>query len=65
MDWVKAYFEPHKRECLGCTSWDKGECQIIQGLEHPVYCPALQDHLQYEEARLYGADGEALRKARG
>lgn len=29
-------------------------CQVLEGRERTIQCPALQEHIQYEEIRLYG-----------
>ena len=30
------------------------ECQALQGLEPPMQCPALQEHIRYHGIKLYG-----------
>src|SRR5690242_7037254 len=44
------------RECKGCTFDDEGECQVVQGRDTTVQCPALQDFIRYHDIRLYGVN---------
>lgn len=48
-------------QCRDCHLWERREddgceivCQVLEGRERTIQCPALQEHIQYEEIKLYG-----------
>ena len=51
-------------ECRGCNMYvtnDEGvsHCQVLEGLDKLVLCPALQEFIRYNEIRLYGVNADA------
>lgn len=49
-----------RRECVDCMNYDHGQCQMVEQIEEPVYCPELRDHVRFHELKLYGAAGHAF-----
>jgi hypothetical protein len=61
---VGAYFTAHVAdECRDCGLFDAdgATCQALEGIEELQHCPALQEHIQFNEIQLYGIN----RPARG
>lgn len=46
--------------CRGCMMLEEidGEmkCQVVEGRDTTMRCPALQDHVGYHEIKLYGVN---------
>lgn len=45
-----------RRECKDCHFQEEGECQVVQGRDKAVHCPALEEFIRYEGIKLYGAN---------
>ena len=52
---VERTFEA-RRECRDCHFIDEGECQVVQGRDVAMECPALQEFIRYEGIKIYGAN---------
>lgn len=56
---VEACFA-EQRECRDCpfkvATEDGLQCQVLEGLDSVMHCPALRDHIRYHGIRLYGAN---------
>lgn len=50
--WVALYFDPCDETCRTCPLNDRSECQVMQGLERPRECPALQEYVDLNNIKL-------------
>lgn len=48
-------------ECRGCILHEnEGDgCQVLQGREKSIECPALQEKIDFERIRLYGVNAKS------
>jgi hypothetical protein len=46
----------HMRVEAEDEGYRKVECQALEGLEPPIMCPAMQEHVQYHGIKLYGVN---------
>ena len=68
---VARYFEAQMwGGCRDCHLREEGDddcaitCQVLEGRERSIQCPALQEHIQYEEIPLYGEQRDVSRHHR-
>lgn len=52
---VEACFA-EQRECRDCQFKVEGQCQVLEGLDSVMHCPALADHIRYHGIKLYGVN---------
>ena len=49
--------------CRGCHFVEDSEegrtCQVLEGRDTAAQCPELQEHIRYNEIRLYGVNADA------
>lgn len=57
--WVRAFFDPSRRDCLDCHNLDGHECQVVNGTEQAWQCPALREYVTFNGIQLYGRAREA------
>lgn len=54
---IEAVFEL-RRDCRDCHFLDGHECEVLQGRETNMRCPALEEHVRYHGIKLYGVNND-------
>lgn len=65
--WVESFFDPFKDDCRDCGCLDESNmsCQVVDGLEGDLHCPALREYIRYEGITLYGKARKAFERVTG
>lgn len=45
-----------QRECRDCPFKVEAQCQVLEGLDSVMHCPALRAHIRYHGIKLYGVN---------
>ncbi len=60
--YVEAYFEDHMHsDCRDCPHYERDDegqlrCQVLEGRDRIINCPALDEHIRFEGIKLYGVN---------